>query len=156
MKRFKFVFIAILLLVFAACAGMFGEEVARIPISKISSDEEIYVESLSIDMKAGEELSLWTDLDIEYSGNLELEYQLIVVIDEEDTLDMIRFDAFENDASINKRTVTVNNETTYSIMGRLGPFQAEKDASYEFNVILIANQNADDFTLTKGDLVFKK
>ena len=126
MKKFKLVFIAILFLAIAACAGMFGEEVARVPINKISSDEKTYVESISIDMKAGEELALWTDLDIEYTGTLELEYQIIVIVDKEDTLEMIRFDAFQNDASFNKRTVTINNETTYSIMGRLGPFKQRK------------------------------
>lgn len=139
-----------------SCAGMFGEEFARIPIDEISSEGQLNVESKTIDLNAGDELSLWTDLDIEYSGSLELEYQLIVVIDGEDTLDLIRFDAFENDVSFNKRTVTFNNKTTYSVMGRLGPFQAEKDGSYEFNVAVFSNQNPDEFTFNKGDLVFRK
>ncbi|MBN2729262.1 MAG: hypothetical protein JXR53_08560 [Bacteroidales bacterium] len=139
-----------------SCAGMFGEEFARIPIDKISGDGQLNVESKTLNLKAGEELSLWTDLDIEYSGSLELEYQIVVVIDKEDTLDLIRFDAFKNDASFNKRTVTINNKTTYSVMGRLGPFQVEKDGSYEFNVAIFSNQNANDFSFNKGDLVFRK
>ncbi|PLW92194.1 MAG: hypothetical protein C0592_12040 [Marinilabiliales bacterium] len=155
----RFLFPCIIVLCFLAicsCSVFFGDEFERIPIDNVCSRENCSVESALIDLEKDEEISLWSDYDVEYEGNLQLEYQIVVVIDEKDTLDMMAFDPFYTNVTINSRSIQMNNHYEESAEAKLCDFTARKTGSYEFNVVVFANQKPGEFIFTKGDLVFRK
>ncbi|MCE3226718.1 MAG: hypothetical protein K0S32_1269 [Bacteroidetes bacterium] len=151
---FKIVLPVIAIVVFTACAALSAKEIARIAINKISNEENLDWKSTSIDLKKGEKLWLWTDLDIEYEGELGLEYQVLVIRDS-DTLRMVKLNPLKCNVKMFEKTVSIMNKTTQSYEGSMEAFEIADDGKYTFNAILVSNHN-ETLKLTKADLVLKK
>ena len=156
MKQFQSALIVLIIAAFVSCSAIFGEEFERIPINKISTSGNLHMGAARFDLQKGEEISLWADFDVEYDGGLELEYQIVIVVDEKDTLDMLAFDPFEANVTMNSKSITINRHHEYSAEAKLATYEADETGSYEFNVVVFASRNPDEFTFNKGDLVFRK
>ena len=61
-------YIAFITGLFIACEGLIGEEIARTPINRLSNPDFVDWRSMEADLKAGDKIYFWTDMDIEYEG----------------------------------------------------------------------------------------
>jgi hypothetical protein len=143
-----------LILVVSACAALSSKEVTRIPISTVSTEEQLDWKSTSLDLKKGDKLWLWTDIDIEYEGDLGLEYQVKVYRDK-DTLGMVRLNPLDCKVKMMEVSTTLMNKSTRSYQGNMDVMEIKQSGNYRFEAILVSNGN-QSLQLKKADLVLKK
>ena len=144
-----------IILVMMGCDALTGKEVARLSIDQLTVDQsDLKTQSTTIDLEAGDRLNLWAHMDLEYEGELALEFQLLV-IKEGDTLNMLPLNPFEVDITMNEVKTSFNNKTDWRFAGRMNYLDIEDSGTYEFQTLLLANVGANP-TINKADLVFKK
>ena len=147
--------LAAIIFVVMGCNALTGEEVARLSIDELTVDQsDLKTQSTTIDLEAGDRLNLWAHMDLEYEGELALEFQLLI-IKEGDTLNMLPLNPFEVDITMNEVKTSFNNKTDWRFAGRMNYLDIEDSGTYEFQTLLLANVGANP-TINKADLVFKK
>ena len=147
--------LAAIIFVVMGCNALTGEEVARLSIDELTVDQsDLKTQSTTIDLEAGDRLNLWAHMDLEYEGELALEFQLLV-IKEGDTLNMLPLNPFEVDITMNEVKTSFNNKTDWRFAGRMNYLDIEDSGTYEFQTLLLANVGANP-TINKADLAFKK
>lgn len=144
--------LAILTLV-TAC-GITGEEVARMSFKNISTQDSLYIEYSTLELKAGDKVNLWTEMNLEYEGSLGLEYRLMVLKDS-DTLGTLQLNPFERDISMGEVKTEFGNKTRWKFSGRMDRLDIEEDGSYEFKGILVSSENPT-LQLKTAELVLKQ
>lgn len=151
MKKILFVFaIAIL---FASCDGITADEIARLPISQLSNDS-ISIEEVTVDLKKGETLYLWTEMDLEYDDDLKLIYTIEVWSDTSRT-GGFRLNPLETKVRVGEVRTSLGNHTNWSFSGQMKELEIYDTGSYTFKVALNSSGNPS-LELNKAILVLKK
>jgi hypothetical protein len=150
----KLFFVCLSSVLFIACAALSSKEVARIAINKVNNTENQEWKSTSIDLKKGDKLYFWTDLDLEYEGELELNYN-VRVIKNSDTLRVVKLNPLNCKLKMFEKTVSLMGKTSQSYEGNMDAFEITDAGKYTFDVILVSNPN-ETLKLNKADLVLKK
>ncbi len=148
-----------ILLFILACAGLMscdaitGKEVARVEINTISN-HELSIKETRLDLKKGDNIAFWTDLDMEYEGDLGLVYNIEVV---RDTTVLGQMELNALDASIKMMEVktTFGDKTSWSFNGKIGSLGIDTDGHYTIKAIIRSSDNPT-LNLKKADLVIKK
>ena len=145
----------LLLLVFVtACDLIQGEEVARIPINKVSKEERLAVQEISLELKEGDRLSIWSEMDVEYEGPMAFRFRIDIFLDGEN-LGLLEFDPTEKDITVGEVKTDIMGKVKWKFSGRNKVFLAEKDGNYTFKGILISSNNAT-LKLNKAEVVFRE
>lgn len=149
-QLFAFIGIGLLL---SACGGLTGEELARLPITELSN-EELKFKEASLDLVKGDEIGCWTDMDIEFEGELELSYGIEVYRDGE-MLNVYQMDAFSPNITLMESKVQVGNSVDWSYLGKIGSIAIEEDGNYTFKAVLQSSYYPT-LKIERADLVLKK
>ncbi|BDD11703.1 hypothetical protein FUAX_41350 (plasmid) [Fulvitalea axinellae] len=142
-------------IIFSACSAFTGEEVGRLPINKISTDNtNKYIQETSLNLKKGDVIAIWSEMDLAFRGNLDLKFIIEVLRDGE------KLDGFEIDPSDKKMTIgelrtTVSGATDWSFLGRHRKMSIEKDGNYTFKGKLVSSKNSS-VKIKKAEIVLKK
>jgi len=139
---------------FLAGCGLTGEEVGRIEIDQLSTAENIQPKYVEFELNKGDVLNYWTELDIEFDGNLLLEYQVELVLGEK-SMGVISLNPFEKDITIGELKTSIMNKTKWRFSGRMANFDISESGNYKFNAILMSNGN-ESLRVNRAALVFKK
>jgi len=142
------------------------EEVDIINIEELTtSSEELKVyKSKTIKIDSGDKIYFWSELDMEYEGNLNLSFQVQIVNDKGENLMLIEMDALDIDTRVMCVETTLNSKTNYSCTGRIHNFispenmdflEFEDSGEYSFNVIMLAN-SYEKIDIKKSKLILKK
>lgn len=121
---------------------------------KASTQEELHIQSTELELKAGDKIQLWTEMNMEYEGYLGLEYR-ILMIRGTDTLGVYQLDPEDKDITMGEVKTSFGGETKWRFSGRMGKIGIEDDGVYTFSSILAASENPS-LKLNKADLVLKK
>jgi hypothetical protein len=105
-------------------------------------------------LNKGDKLWFWTDVNIEYKGNLNLEYQ-IQLIKNSDTLGYLQLHPFDKNVTIGELKTTFFDATKWSFQGSMDFLQIKETGKYTFRTILVSNPN-ETLKINKADLVLKK
>jgi hypothetical protein len=142
-----------------------GKETARIPFTQsdvftsyradTTPEFASKIKSVSIPLKKGEFVGVWTDLKVKYMGELGMEYRIIVIRDNKDTVDHFTCDPFNVSVTLNSVKTNMNGKHSDRYEGKMGKFEAKTDGSYTFQAALWLSDNPTA-ELTRADLVFKK
>lgn len=138
----------------AACSALTGEEVGRLPINKISSAEGLITKETSIDLKQGDEIVFWSDMDMSYEGDAALRFRLTIQ-KEGASPDNLEIDPTVKDMTLGEVKTTLGNKTNWSFSGRNFIFNVQEDGRYNFKAILVASENSS-LIINKAELVIKK
>ena len=146
-------FILVIAFIFTGCTG---EEVGRIPVNALTTDSAHFVikESQSISLKKGEKLYTWADMDMEYEGELQLQFA-IELIREGNSLGVVKVDPMKNDMTVNSIETTLGGKTSSRYMGRMDFIEIPEDGNYVFKALLSSNGNPT-LRLNKAEVVLKK
>lgn len=145
----------LLTLVFTyGCDAISAEEVARFSFEKVATQDDLNIQTAELELKAGDKIHLWTEMSMEYEGDLGLEYQMLV-IKESDTLAFYKLDPEEKDITMGEVKTSFGNDTKWRFSGRMKQFTIESDGLYTFSSLLVSNENPS-LKLKKADLVLKK
>ena len=147
-------FLIFLAIITVSCDALTGEEIARISDNQISTEESLDWKTAELDLKAGDEIGFWAEMDMEYEGNLGLRFQ-VQVIYEKDTLGIMEIDPMDKNITLGEVKTEIMDKTSWSYTGKVGSYTVENDGHYAFRTILISSPN-ETLKLEQADLVFKK
>lgn len=136
-----------------ACGAITGEELARMPIKELSN-EELKFKEATVELKKGDKIACWTDMDIAYEGELELSYGVEVHHNNE-MLNVYQMDAFTPSTTMMETKVQLGNSVDWSYLGKIGTIDIEEDGAYTFKAVLQSSYYPA-LEIKKADLVLKK
>ena len=143
-----------ILLSLVACDALTGEEVARLSINEVSSEANQVVKETSIDLKKGDEIAIWSDMDIEYEGDLGMRFRIQVLRDGVQT-DLLEIDPTDKRITLGEFRTTVMDKTEWSFSGRNTVLEIQEDGHYTFKGIFVASENPT-LKVNKAEVFFKK
>ena len=152
--RYQHILMVLLIGVIAGCSPTTGEEIARIKLDRASTGGSPAIKELEIDLKAGEKIYLWNEMDLTYEGEVALLFQ-IQVINGTDTLGVMRFNPLDNDMIIGEVKNTVGGITNWEFSGYSKFWTIKKDGNYQLKAFLSTNGN-ETLQMRKADLVLRK
>ncbi|MBL3656260.1 hypothetical protein [Fulvivirga sediminis] len=152
---FKALSIIFLVLVLAGCDALTGKEVARIPVNEVSTDDNnLLIKETSLDLEKGDELSIWSDIDVEYEGDVVMSFRMEVLKDGAKFGGM-EIDPFEGDMTINESKVQLGGKTEWGFTRRNANLTIEEAGNYTFQAILVTSENPT-LKIDKAEIVLKK
>jgi hypothetical protein len=135
------------------CDTFTGEEVARLPINK-TSNKELIVKEATLDLKEGEGVSFWTEMDMEYENDLGMVYTVEIW---KDSVKQggFQLDALKTNPTLFETRTTVGNKTSWSFTGKMDHLEIDSDGKYTFKAVINSSDNPT-LNLKKAELVIKK
>lgn len=137
----------------SACDALTGEEVARMDIHD-TSDRELNIKQATVNLKKGDEVAFWTEMDLEYENDLALRYSVEVWKDSQ-RLKAFDLDALNTNVRMMEVRTSFGNKTSWSYTGRMGKMEIAEDGIYDFKAILRSSGNPT-LVLKKANLVLKR
>jgi hypothetical protein len=142
------------LIILSSCSEITGEEIARLPINAISTEDNLVVKEVALDLKSGDEIGIWSDMDMAYDGDVELRFRIGVLKNGEDYTTM-EIDPKEKYITLGEIKTSFNGKSEWSFMGKNKGLKIDEDATYTFKGIFVASTNPS-LEITKAEVVLKK
>lgn len=145
-----FLFVSCLI---SAC-GITGQEVGRLSINKLSTPGSLMIKEVTLDLKKGETLLIWSEMDVEYEDDVVMQFKMDVL------KNGAPFGSFEinptdKSISLGELKKTFNRKTTWSFSGKNSELKIEEDGKYNFKAIFVSSDNPT-LKVNKAEVVFKK
>jgi len=153
-KTLSLLITAFSILLFTGCSALIGEEVGRIPINQVSTDDNMVIKEISLDLKKDEEIAIWSDMDIEYKGNVSLRFRMEILKNGEN-FGGLEIDPTDKNITIREVKTSLIDKTNWSFSGKNSEIKIEEDGNYTFKGILVASENST-LQVNKAEIVFKK
>lgn len=99
------------------------------------SNTEAVIEQVSINLKKGKKLELWSSVDISYNNSIELSY-IIEVWKGEDQLGGFELNAFKTNPTLFSIKKSIGSKTNWSYSGRLDFLRIQEDGEYTIKGVL--------------------
>ncbi|MCX2744518.1 hypothetical protein OO013_11615 [Mangrovivirga sp. M17] len=152
MRRFlTMVLISVLI---TACNALTGNEIARLKIDKVSNENDLRVWKASVRLKKGDEIEVWSDMDLEFEGVVQLRFGVKIYKNDEEYR-QLEIDPFDKNTTLGEVRKTINKGTEWSFFGKNTSLRIDEDGSYTFEGVLISSENPT-LKINKADLVIKK
>ncbi|GAA3520416.1 hypothetical protein GCM10022393_38320 [Aquimarina addita] len=150
----KSITIFILPLLIIACSALTGEEIARLSINKLSSENNLIIKEATLDLKKGDEIAIWSDMDYSYEGDSSLLFKIEILKDGV-SLESFVIDPTDKNITINEVTTSVFNKTNSSFSGKNSEIEIEEDGTYTFKGFLFTEYNSN-LEINKAEIVLKR
>ncbi|MCB2410076.1 DUF4198 domain-containing protein [Hymenobacter lucidus] len=150
----KFLAALLLAVPLSACGSLFGKEVARLSINTISTPEREVMKEAALPLQQGEELALWSDMDMAYEGEAPVRFQVQVLQDGQ-PYQQLELDPTEKNMTVGEVKTDMNGKVTWSFTGKNGNLTIPKTGTYTFKARLVAAANPT-LKIKKAELVLKK
>jgi hypothetical protein len=142
-----------MILLLVACNALTGEEVGRLSVNKVSTEDNLASQETFVELKAHDEIVFWSDMDMEYEGNVDLRFRIVVKKDGK-PYQNLELDPTVKDLTIGETKTTLNDKTSWSYFGQNIIFNVQEDGKYTF-AILVASENST-LIIRKAELVLKR
>jgi hypothetical protein len=136
------------------CSALTGEEVGRLAINKVSSEGNLVSQETSVDLNVNDEIVLWSEMDMEYEGNVALRFRVSIEKDGK-PYRSLEIDPTEKDLTIGESKTSINGKTSWSFAGQNAIFNVPEDGTYTFKAILVSTENSS-LVVNKAELVLKR
>lgn len=137
------------------CNALTGEEVGRLQINQVSTDKDnLIFKEISLDLKKDEKIAIWSDMDVEYEGDVALRFRLEILKDGEN-LGGLEIDPTDKNITIGEIKTSLGGKTDWSFSGKNSEIKIEDDGNYTFKGILIASENSS-LNVNKAEIILKK
>ncbi len=138
-----------------SCDALTGVEVARLAVNEVTVDNtNLIIKETSLDLKKGDEISIWSEMDFEYEGDVELRFKIEILKDGEQ-LGRLEINPTEYNMSLGEVKTTWNGKTDWSFTGKNSEIKIEDDGNYTFKALLIASENPS-LKVAKAEVLLKK
>lgn len=157
MKKLSFSLFTLLLSVvfLSGCDALTGKEVARLPINQVSRDDNhLIIKDTSINLKKGDEVGIWSDMDIHYEGDIGLMFKMQILKDGQG-YGHLEFDPTDKYVTLGEIKKSLMGKTDWSFFGKNSKFKVEESGNYTFKGILIATDNPS-LIINKAEVVLEK
>ncbi|NQX91369.1 MAG: hypothetical protein HRT74_04405 [Flavobacteriales bacterium] len=137
-----------------SCGALFGEEVGRIPVNEISTNDSPIVKETSLDLKKGDKIAIWSEMDMEYEGFIGFRFKM-EIYDKDELIDTFYFDPAEKNPSVGEVKSTFGQKTSWRFSGKNATYVAGRDGNLTFKASLESSENST-LDLKKAEVVLKK
>lgn len=128
-----------------------GSEVGRIPVTQIGP-----ISSAQIKITGNKKISFWTRLDVEYDGNVDMNY-FISFLKENTLISQTMCDPFDVSTKIKSVTTDINDHHTKSYLGKMNcQITLVESGKYTVNAKLLLVPDSGFPKLKQADLIFKQ
>ena len=148
MKNYLLILPLAVLLLLSAC----GEEIARLPINQISSEGNIHEESVTLDLMTGDEIGVWSEMDMAYDGDANV-FFYIKIFNNDEEIQELSIDPRDKSISANEVKTEFNGKVKWKFTGKNTTYTVPADGSYTFDAIFTASNNVK---IEKAELILKK
>lgn len=149
------VFFLLVGVVLSSCSAMMGEELARLPVNKVTlTEEELFMEEATIKLKKGDEIAFWSEIDLESEGDLALEFR-VQVWNNNEQIELLNVYPFKGNLTMNESKVQLGDQLNWSFSKKNKTWKCPETGEYKFSAILVSNGN-EKMKLNKAELVIRK
>lgn len=152
MKRF--LVLLLIPVLFFACEALTGKEIGRLAINQLSTDDNLVIKELALNLMQGDEIAVWSDMDFKYEGDLGIIFRLQVLRDGEE-LTVLDIDPREKNITMGEVRTDVMGKVDWSFTGKNTSITIDENGTYTFRAGLISDGNPT-LEVKKAELVFKK
>ncbi|MDO7873574.1 hypothetical protein Q5H93_02435 [Hymenobacter sp. ASUV-10] len=145
---------ALLLPLLSSCDALLGKEVARLPINEVSTPGHEVVREASLQLQKGDEIALWSDMDLAYEGASPVRFQVQVTKDGTPFKEL-QLDPTEKNVTIGEVKTDINGSVKWRFSGKNAELVIPDAGSYTFKAMLVAAANPS-LRVTKAELVLKQ
>ena len=154
-KKTLYIIAVLTIFITSGCNALTAKEIGRLPINEVSIDDDhLIVKETELLLKKGDQLSIWSDMNIAYQGEVSLLFKLEILKDGEQMGGM-EIDPTDKKITIGEFKKQVMDQTDWSFTGRNSGFIVDDDGTYTFRGILVASDNPS-LKVSKAEVVFKK
>lgn len=153
-RSLSFILTLVLLLSVNGCSALFGEEIGRVHALQEGQDFDAELNEVVLDLKKGDEIGIWSEMDMHYEGQVGIEIALGIWVDES-ILQEISFDPRDKNPSLMEVKTSLGNTTDWSFSGKHGTVKIEQDGSYLFRAVL-KTSGGSNLKFDVADVVLKK
>ncbi|PLX16324.1 MAG: hypothetical protein C0599_15465 [Salinivirgaceae bacterium] len=139
---------------FFACEALTGKEIGRLEINQVSTEDNMVIKEITLDLMQGDEVGVWSEMDFKYEGDVGIMFRIQVLKDGEE-LTVVDVDPREKNISINEVRTEVNEKVNWRFVGKNTTISIDESGLYTFKAGLIASDNGS-LEVKKAELVFKK
>jgi len=140
-----------------------GEEFARMSFDKaVGSSTEITqvafdngFKSQTFELEAGDQITLYTDIDIEYEGSILLDFLTVMVSEDNDTVHVSQTIPNDSELATRHTSKTFGSKKSESFKTKIGRFKIPENNTYFLKSIFRSSINKS-LTLSKADVVVMK
>lgn len=150
----KYFLTLVLTFLLTSCDVFTGNEIVRLKIDQISNEDVLTTSSGSAELEKGDKVVIWSEMDLEYEGEVQLRFILDIYKDQK-KYDQIEIDPFDSDIKTNELKSSYNYNTKWSFRAKNTSLQIKEDGNYTFKTILVGAENPT-LKVNKADLVLKK
>ncbi len=100
-----------------SCGKILGEEVARIEVNGVSSQQEIAEAETTVRLYEGDEIGFWSDMSLEYRDGDEFWWEVEILLEGEPHSNL-KIDPLDKDLTVNSTETNFNGEITTAYSGR--------------------------------------
>ncbi|WP_396602170.1 hypothetical protein [Algibacter sp. R77976] len=149
------IFISISLLVLG-CTALTGEEVGRLKINALSPEKEsnLVVKEATLELKKGDEIGIWSDIDVEYEDDVILRFRIAIERNGE-KYGGLEIDPMDKSITIGEVKTSVFGKTNWSFVGKNSKIKIEEDGKYTFKGLLVSSENRS-LNIIKAEIILKK
>lgn len=144
-----------LFLLLPGCEALTGKEIARLTVDSVSTSEHIVERSVTLPLKKGDAIGLWSHMDLSYDGDAALRFKVRIVQPDSTELPMLELDPMQKNITIGEMQSTIGGHTNWSFTGKNGEVKVPADGTYTFRTILVAQDNPT-LQVKKAELLLKK
>ncbi|NMM49768.1 hypothetical protein [Marinigracilibium pacificum] len=141
-------------ILFTACEALTGKEIGRLKINKVSNENVLFTKEKSFQFVEGEEIAFWSDLDIEYTGDVQLRFKIQMLKDGQE-LSVLEVNPFDKKITIGEVKTSINEDTKWSFIGKNKSLVVKESGNYTFKGLLITSENPT-LKINKAEIVIKK
>ncbi len=150
----KYILFILIPLFFVNCTALTGEEIARIPIKEVSTENNIKMQEVSLDLKALDEVSVWSDMDFEWDKKVELRF-IIEVLKNGEEFEDYEINPIEKSVTYGEAKTEMFGAHKWHFFGKNLQIRIEEDANYTFKIMLVASNNPS-LIINRADIVLMK
>lgn len=154
MKNQRALLFFLLAVVFFSCDALTGEEVARLPVNFVSSEDSTVIKEVTLDLKKNDEIVFWSEMDIEYEGDVEMRFR-VQALNDTTKLGGLEIDPTVKNVTLGEVKLSLGGKTSWRFTGRNTNIVIDHDGKYIFKAIFVASDNPT-LKINKAELVIKK
>jgi hypothetical protein len=136
------------------CGVVTGEEIGRLPVNQVTTDQNPNLKETTLDLKKGDKLGIWSFMDINYEQNVNLRFKLSILKNGED-FKKFEIDPLASKVIISSRKLEGIKKTDWRFLGKYSVMKITEDGKYTFRGFLVASENPT-LKITKAEVVFFK
>src|SRR4051794_28724015 len=104
-------------LVLAGCDALAGKEVGRLQINQLSTEGNLVAKETTLDLKKGDEIGIWSDMDIAFEGNIALRFRVEIKKDGK-IIDGLEVDPTKKNITVGEVKTTVMDKADWKFTGK--------------------------------------